>query len=162
MILNVKFRVTRGSNDSVHMISLADLLKLNPLDWIILNNIMLTNQQQYEPIIDHIKRMLDSYIMEVARLDQEIASVLRKKPTVKPIGKAGDANRMRMGKIDSKYHTIMFTRGGGQKFVFSLEDKHLFSTTCLEHIIDIIRRCKRNSESDKKNFTNMLWWYISF
>nr|KAJ0227884.1 hypothetical protein LSAT_V11C100043130 [Lactuca sativa] len=103
-----------------------------------------------------------SYIMEVAKMGQEIASVLRKKPTVKPIGKTSDANRIHMGKIDSKHNIVMFTRGKDQRFVFALDDKHLFSTTCLENIIDIIHRCKLNSESDKKNFTDMLRWYISF
>ncbi|KAL7587314.1 hypothetical protein Lser_V15G38229 [Lactuca serriola] len=109
---------------------------------------------QNESIISHIKRMLASYIMEVAKMDQEIASVLRKKPTVKMIGKTIDANKVQMGKIDSKYNIAMFTRGEGQRFVFS--------TSCLEHIIDIIHMCKLDNESDKKNFTDMLRWYISF
>ena len=73
--------------------------------------------------------MLVSYIHEVAKLDQEIASALRKKPTVTPIGKASDMNKMKMGKIDTKYHTVMFTHGENQKFLFSLLKKHLLSTT---------------------------------
>ena len=67
--------------------------------------------------------MLAFYIMEVAKMDQEIATVLRKKPTIKQIGKTGNVNKMRMGKIDSKYNIVMFTRGEGQKFVFILDDK---------------------------------------
>ncbi|CAH1431384.1 unnamed protein product [Lactuca virosa] len=154
--------VTRGSDNSVHMISLVDLPNLNPHDWILLNNILLTDQQQYEPIIDHIKRMLVSYIHEVAKMDQEIASALRKKPTIRPIGKASDVNKMQMGRIDPKYHTVMFTRAEGQKCFFALDDKHLFSTSCLEHILDIIHRCKQNSDADKKKFSDMLRWYIDF
>ena len=144
------------------MISLADLPNLNPHDWILLNNMLLSDQLQYEPIIDHIKYMLASYIHEVAKMDQEIANVLRKKPTIKPIGKTGDVNRMWLGKIDSQYHIVMFSRGAGQKFVFALDDKHLFSTSCLEHIVDIIHMCKQNTECDMKNFTDMLRWYITF
>lgn len=41
--INVKFKVTRGSDSSVHMIYLADLLNLNPHYWILLNNILLSD-----------------------------------------------------------------------------------------------------------------------
>ena len=60
------------------------------------------------------------------------------KPTVKPIGKPSCLNKMKMGKIDQKHLTIMFTRGEGEKFLFALADKHLFSTSCLEDVLDII------------------------
>ena len=95
-------------------------------------------------------------------MDQEVASVLRKKPTVKPTTKPGDVNKMTLGQIDPAHLTMMFTRAKGQRFLFALVDKHLFSTDCLEHIINIIHRCKVNSESDKKNFIDMLRWYITF
>nr|KAJ0210427.1 hypothetical protein LSAT_V11C400177580 [Lactuca sativa] len=108
--INIKFKVTRGSANSEHIIFLADLSNLNPHDWILLNNILLTNPQEYDPIIDHIKRMLVCYILEVAKMDQEIATVLRKKPRIKPIGKSSDINIMKMGKIDPKFNTMMFTR----------------------------------------------------
>lgn len=160
--INVKFKVIRGSNNSVRIISLADLPNLNPHDCILLNNILLLDPQQYQPIIDHIKRMMVCYIHEVARMDQEIVTALRKKLTVKPIGKSSDVNKMRMGKIDLSFRTVMFTRGEGQKCLFALDDKNLFSTTCLEHIIDIIHKCKSNSDADKKYFMDMLWWYIDF
>ena len=68
--INVKFRVTQGSDNSVDVISLADLPNLNPHDWILLFNVFLTNQQHYVPILDHIKRILASYIHEVAKMDQ--------------------------------------------------------------------------------------------
>ena len=51
------------------MISFADFPNLNPHDWILLNNILITNQQEYEPIIDHIKWMLVCNILEVVKMD---------------------------------------------------------------------------------------------
>ena len=95
-------------------------------------------------------------------MDQEVANVMRKKPTAKPTVKPGDVNKMTLGQIDPAHLTVMFTRAKGQRFVFALVDKHLFSTDCLKHIIDIIHRCKANSETDKKNFIDMLQWYITF
>lgn len=51
--VNVHFKITRGSANSVSMISLADLPNLNPHDWILLYNILLnnTNSKEYEPIV---------------------------------------------------------------------------------------------------------------
>ena len=106
--------------------------------------------------------MLVCYIHEVAKMDQEIASAIHKRTTIKTMGKTGNVNTMIKGKIDSKYHTVMFLRGEGQKCLFALVDKHLFSTTCLEHILEIIQRCDQNSAADKKLFVDMLRWYIQF
>ncbi|KAL7593433.1 uncharacterized protein LOC128127355 [Lactuca sativa] len=47
-------------------------------------------------------------------MDQEIASAIHKRTTIKPMGRAGDVNLMVKGKIDSKYHTVMFIRGEGR------------------------------------------------
>ena len=160
--VNVNFKITRGSANTVSIISLADLPNLNPHDWILLYNILLSDPREYEPILDHLKRMLASYIHELATMDQEIAKVMNKKPTVKPTPKPGDVNMMKLGQIDSANLTVMFTKGEGLRFLFALADKHLFSTDCLEHIINIIHRCKQNSAADKKNFTDMLRWYITF
>lgn len=160
--INVKFKVTRGSEGSVHVISLADLPNLNPHDWILLYNILLTDKQQCESIIEHLKRMFACYIHEVSLMDQEVSSVLRKRPTIKPIGKAQDPKKMKLGVIDSQYRTVMFTQKEGDKFMFSLDDKHLFSTSCLEHIIDLVNRCKQNNAADKKYFMDMLRWFITF
>ncbi|KAL7598236.1 hypothetical protein Lser_V15G23055 [Lactuca serriola] len=83
---NVRFKVLRGSAKTEHAISLVDLPNLNPHDWIILHNILLTNEAEYGPIIDHFKRMLVCYIMEVVKMDQEIARIFKKKPTISPVG----------------------------------------------------------------------------
>lgn len=154
--------MTRGSANFEHTISLADLPNLNPHDWILLHNILLINSKEYEPIIDHLKRMLVCNILEVAKMDQEVASVLRKKLTILPIGFASDINKMKMGKIDPKLNSVMFTGGERKKCLFALINKHLSLTSYLEHIIDIINHCKKNSEGDKKYFLDMLRWYIDF
>ena len=95
-------------------------------------------------------------------MDQEVANVLRKKLTVKPTTKIGDVNKMILGHIDSVHLMAMFTRAKGERFLFALVDKHLFSTSCLEHILEIIQRCDQNSVADKKLFTDILRWYIQF
>ncbi|KAL7598003.1 hypothetical protein Lser_V15G22322 [Lactuca serriola] len=147
---NVRFKVLRGYAKTEHAISLADLPNLNPHDWIILHNILLTNEAEYGPIIDHFKRMLVCYIMEVALMDQEIASVFKKKPTISPVGSASDLNLMQMGKIDPKRNSVMFTRNERQKCLFALADKPLYTTACLEHVLGIIHRCKQNTADDVK------------
>nr|KAJ0224063.1 hypothetical protein LSAT_V11C200061910 [Lactuca sativa] len=149
--INFKFKVTRGTEGSVHNITFADLPNLNPHDWILLNNIHLSNPQEYQPIIDHVKRILVYYIHEAAKIDQEIASAIHKRTTIKTMGRAGNVNTMVKGKIDSKYQTVMFIRGEGQKCLFALVDKYLFSTSCLEHILEIIQRCDQNSAAEKKS-----------
>ncbi|KAL7603349.1 hypothetical protein Lser_V15G18232 [Lactuca serriola] len=160
--INIRFKVLRGSAKTEHAISLADLPNLNPHDWIILHNILLTNEAEYGPIIDHFKRMLMCYIMEVALMDQEIASVFKKKPTISPVGSASDLNQMQMGKIDSRRNSVMFTRNKGQKCLFALAEKHLYTTACLEHVLGIIHRCKQNTADDVKYFDDMIQWYILF
>ncbi|KAL7611656.1 hypothetical protein Lser_V15G06890 [Lactuca serriola] len=159
---NVRFKVIRGSAKTAHHISLADLPNLNPHDWIVLHNILLTNEAKYGPIIDHIKRMLVCYIMEVALMDQEVATVFKKKPKIAPVGSASDLNQMQMGKIDPRRNSVMFTRAEGQKCLFALADKHLYTTACLEHVLSIIKRCKENSADDVKYFNDMIQWYIRF
>ncbi|KAL7582299.1 hypothetical protein Lser_V15G44719 [Lactuca serriola] len=160
--INVRFRVIRGSARTEHLISLADLPNLNPHDWIVLHNILLTNEAEYGPIIDHLKRMLVCYILEVALMDQEVATVFKKKPKISPVGSASDLNQMKMGKIDPRRNSVMFTRAEGQKCLFALADKHLYTTACLEHVLGIIHRCKENAADDIKYFNDMIQWYIRF
>ena len=95
-------------------------------------------------------------------MDQEVATVFKKKPKVKPVGSASDLNQMQMGKIDSRRNSVMFTRAEGQKCLFALADKHLYTTACLEHVLSIIKRCKENSADDVKYFDDMINWYIRF
>ena len=67
--VNVNFKINKGTVNTEYFISLADLPNLNPHDWILLYNILLSNQREYEPILKHLKRMLASYIHELATMD---------------------------------------------------------------------------------------------
>ena len=78
-------------------------------------------------------------------MDQGIASILRKKPTILPISSASDVNKMKMGKIDPMLNFVMFTKQDGKTCLFALTDKHLFTTLCLEYVLGIIHRCKQNN-----------------
>ncbi|KAL7603436.1 hypothetical protein Lser_V15G20514 [Lactuca serriola] len=117
--INVKFKVTRGSALSEHAFSIVDPPNLNPHDWIVLHNILLSNPVEYEPIIDHLKRLLVCYILEVAKMDQEITPVLRKKPIILSVGSASDVNKMKMEKIDPVLNYVMFTIQDGKKCLFA-------------------------------------------
>ena len=106
--------------------------------------------------------MLVCCVMDVALMDQEIANVFKKKPTISPIGSASDLNQMKMGKINPRRNSVMFTRNEGQKCLFALADKLLYTTTCLEHVLGIMHRCKQNTSDDIKYFDDMIQWYIRF
>lgn len=108
---NVEFKTTRGSDNKVHEFSLADLPCLNPYRWIILLHFLLKDEKKYKPLVWHIKWMLISYLYEVAKLDIDISSVFSKKPTVLPIGKEKNINKIKMGKIEKDNWTMMFHRG---------------------------------------------------
>lgn len=56
-------------------------------------------EKKYKPVITYIKWMLVSYIYEVAKFDVEIASALRKKPTILPQGSTRDIKKMKIGKM---------------------------------------------------------------
>ena len=165
--MNANFKVTRCSENAPQEFTFADLPNLSPHDWILLPNLQLTEEQKYEPILAHIKRMLVSYIYEVEKLDIKIAKVLKRKPIVNPIRKSCDINEMSMGKIETIYLTVMFQHGTDvpgafQKGLFTLPGKHLFSTTCLEHILEIINKCSLKDSTAKKKFDDMIRWYILF
>lgn len=137
--MNVKFKVTRGLENSLHTFSIAELPNINPHDWIVLLILLLIEQRKYEPIIAQLKRMLGSYIYDVVKIDVEIARVMKRKPTLNPIGKASDMSKMILGKIDMAHLTVMFQQrtdvvGTFQKCLFALPDKHLYSMSCLKHV----------------------------
>lgn len=81
---NVKFKGFRGAACTEEDFTLADLPSMNRNDWISLFMILSKDQAKYEPIVSHLKRMLICNIHEVAKLDVEISSVLKKKPVVDP------------------------------------------------------------------------------
>lgn len=162
---NVKFKTARGSQSVIHEFALADLPCLNPYDWIVLFHFLLKDAKKYEPVLEHVKRMLVSYVNEVAKLDMEVATAQKKKPIALPQGSASDVNQMQKGKIDTNHRTVMFHHGSVEcgdfvECLFALQDKHLFSTSCLNYILEIIEECVANDAALKKNFHDMIRWYI--
>ena len=79
--INAKFKVDCRAESLVFEFTLADLPCLNPYDWISLFHLLLKDEHKFEPILAHLKRMLISYIHEVGKMDVEITTMLRKKPT---------------------------------------------------------------------------------
>ncbi|CAI9280746.1 unnamed protein product [Lactuca saligna] len=74
--LNARCKTARGDVSLVFEFTLADLSCLNPYDWISMLHLLLKDEQKYEPIMAHLKRMLVSYIHKVSKMDVEIAAVL--------------------------------------------------------------------------------------
>lgn len=98
--VNVKFKGFRGASHVEDEFTLADLPCMNPYDWIFLFLIFFSkDEQEYEPIVDHLKRMLIFYIHEVAKMDVEVASVLKKRLVLKPEEEPKDLNKLKLGKI---------------------------------------------------------------
>lgn len=81
---NITFIAFRSHNHEVHEFSLADIPFMNPYDWISLFNIVAEDVVKYEPIYQFFRSMIRAYILEVARMDIEIAYVIRRKPILKP------------------------------------------------------------------------------
>lgn len=73
--INVRFKGFRGSSRTEFEFTLADLQCINPNDWILLFLILSKDEQKYEPIVSHLKRMMICYIHEVEKMDIEIAVV---------------------------------------------------------------------------------------
>ncbi|CAI9276573.1 unnamed protein product [Lactuca saligna] len=92
--VKAKSKVTRGSENVLHEFTYVDMSNRNPHNWIMLVKFLMLEEQKYEPILAHIKRMLVLYICEVAKLQIEIVVVLKRKPTINPIGRASDISEM--------------------------------------------------------------------
>ena len=82
--LNIQFEGFRGANHILDEFTLAELPFMNPYDWISLFHIVLKDEKKYEHIVAHLKRMIICYILKIAKIDVEIASVMKKMPILKP------------------------------------------------------------------------------
>ncbi|CAI9281048.1 unnamed protein product [Lactuca saligna] len=163
--INAKFKVVRGAKISFYEFTLKDLLCLNPYDWISLFHLLLQDKQKFKPLVAHLKRMLISYIHGVMKMDVEIATILQKKPTFEPKESPNDVTKMSLGKIEKDNLSVTFQQSANEgsnfkKFLFSLSDKHLYSTSCLNYIVVITGQCKVNDVATKKCFIDMIKWYI--
>ena len=84
--------------------------------------------------------MIISYIQEVGKMDVEIAKILRRKPSVLPKQAPEDLEKMKLGKIYKEGWYMVFPAreqivSEYHKACFFLKDKHLYSTSCLEHVL---------------------------
>nr|KAJ0212498.1 hypothetical protein LSAT_V11C400221470 [Lactuca sativa] len=154
---NAKLKVARGSTCQAYEFTLADLPCLNPHDWMIEGEVRTCgvlsctfNQVIYPGI---------------GMMDVDIATVLRQKPSVVPKEAPKDFEKFKPGKIYKEGWFMVYTSRDFQeanrcKLYFHLEDKHLFTTTCLEFISELVARFKDNNKDDVKCFTNVITCYI--
>lgn len=47
-----------------------------------------------------------------------------------------------------------------QNLYFHLEDKHMYTTTCMEFILEQVTKFKGNHKDDLKCFSDLITWYI--
>lgn len=74
---------------------------------------------KFEPIVCHLKRMLICYIHEVAKLDVEIASVLKKMSVVDLKEETMDFQKRRLGNLKKKDWGVVYHIRDGDKVMKS-------------------------------------------
>lgn len=84
---------------------------------------------------------------------------------MQPKETTNDVSKMKLGRIQKDNWSMAFqqsSRDGTnvQNCLFSLPDKHLYSTSCLNYILGITNKCKANDDVDKEGFADMIKWYI--
>ncbi|CAI9271898.1 unnamed protein product [Lactuca saligna] len=70
--------------------------------------------QKYEPIIQHLKRMIKCYILEITKMDVEIAGVLNNRPILKPNEQPEDIEYLKARSIRKKHWNIVYKRKKGE------------------------------------------------
>ncbi|CAI9297973.1 unnamed protein product [Lactuca saligna] len=91
---------------------------------------MLKEKEKYEPVISYLQIMLQYYIQQIGEMDVEIV-----------------VSRERTG-------------ADFCKSCFFLPDKHMYTTSFLEFILDLVTKFKGNSKQDLKCFSDMVLWHI--
>ena len=94
--VNIRFKGFWGTYKALDEFTLADLPFMNPYDWISLFNIVMNDEKKYEPIVTHLKNMLICYVLEIAKIDVEIALVSQKKPILEPKEHHQDIKKMKL------------------------------------------------------------------
>ncbi|CAI9273276.1 unnamed protein product [Lactuca saligna] len=98
-------------------------------------------------------------------MDVDIATILRTKPSIVPKEAPNNLRKLKPGKIYNEgWLAVYMSRdcpgAECQKLYFHLEDKHLYTTTFLEFILELVTNFKVNHKDDLKCFSNMITWYI--
>ncbi|CAI9263002.1 unnamed protein product [Lactuca saligna] len=78
------FKGFRDANRILHEFTLADLPFINSDDYLSLFYIVAKDFKKYEPIFEHLMSMIMCYILDIAKMDVEITSILKKRPILKP------------------------------------------------------------------------------
>ncbi|CAI9287046.1 unnamed protein product [Lactuca saligna] len=97
--LNIQFKGFRGANHVLHEFTLADLPFMNPYDCLYLFYIVVKDVYKYEHIIEHLKQMIWCYILKTAKMDVEIANILKKRPILKPGEQTKEIQHSKVGII---------------------------------------------------------------
>ncbi|CAI9285123.1 unnamed protein product [Lactuca saligna] len=114
------------------------------------------------PIFNHLKKMIKCYILEIVKMDIEIASVLNRRPIVKPFKEPEDIQDFPGGLIDKEYWSIMYKKkedGDLKNRMFFLRDKHLYSTSIMNQILARANVNKTNTDSELKCISDMILCY---
>ncbi|CAI9287246.1 unnamed protein product [Lactuca saligna] len=119
--------------------------------------------KKYEPIFEHLNRMIKCYILELAKMDVEIASILKRKLILKPFDQPQNIENIRGGLIDKEYWSIVYKKEGEEikNCMFFLRDKHLYPTSALNSILSRAKANKTNCVVDLKCVFDMIRWYLS-
>ncbi|CAI9293582.1 unnamed protein product [Lactuca saligna] len=136
---------------------------MNPYDWISLFNIVAKDVVKYEPIHQFFRSMIRAYILEVAKMDIEIASVLRRKPILKPLPPQANLEKFKSSFIEKDHWGVTYKMKENEivlHCMMFLIDKHLFSTSTLNQILAKDEVKKSNNEGDVKCVSNMIKWWI--
>ncbi|CAI9281881.1 unnamed protein product [Lactuca saligna] len=118
-------------------------------------------KEKYELVMSHLKIMIKSYIEEIGELDVEVAGVLRKKPSTVLKEPPTDFKKLKLGKIYSKgrYMVYQARERTGADFrmgCFFLSNKHSYTTSFLEHVLDMVKKFKGKFKDNIKCFTGLL------
>ncbi|CAI9259172.1 unnamed protein product [Lactuca saligna] len=142
---NVKFRRFRVETCIEFDFTHADFPFMNLDDWISLFLILSKDEAKYAPIVSHLKTMRICYIHEVAKLDVEIVVVLMKRPIVDSKEELKDFQKRMLGKLKKADWSVVYQIRSSDKYqksFFFLLDKHLYSSSALNHIMDFTVACK--------------------
>ncbi|CAI9299911.1 unnamed protein product [Lactuca saligna] len=132
---------------------------------MVIYNILVRKKEKYEPVVSHLQLLIKSYIQEVGSMDVEIATVLRQKPSVVPKEAPKDFEKLKPKKIFKEGWFVVYMSRDPQgedrrKLFFHLEDNHLFTTSYLEFILELVAKFRGNNKDDVKCFTDVITWYI--
>lgn len=108
--LNIQFKGFQGHKHILHEFPLVDLSFINLYDWILLLYIVAKDVKKFEPIYEHLRRMIKCYIQEMAKMDVEIASVLKRKPTLTLVDQPQNIEDLKGGLINKKHQSIVYKR----------------------------------------------------